>query len=429
MTDALIANTDSIVHQVRTIASAQLGLRLDQVRPESRLIEDLNCDSLDMVEMIMEIEERFGISLPDTSDDPIYKAVFARRPFRMADFGELVVHQLRTRDHAPAIAWLMAQSPVPASCVPFTQYGGPSVPGDDAPLLEPIGCGEGGNPLFRRRTDGMRCVLIPGATCEIGHNAGQRDERPRHSVRISPFIIDCEPVSVLAFGRFLNSIDVGDDHVLREWFITSEDDHRQDHVPVIKIDGRWQPRTPRASVWPMIMVSWYGANAYSRWANRVDWRDYRQVFCYAPGRSTLPSEAQWEYAARGARYQEYPWGDECPTPTLAQFGIHRRQRSYAFDELPLSPVNAALGVSPFGAFHMAGNIWHWCADSYAPDFYGTPEAQSDDPLNHSESGNRSERGGSWIGGGTLLRSSYRRAREPHARGRCLGFRCTSAPPN
>jgi acyl carrier protein len=426
MASVLVTNLDSIVYQVRVIASEQFGLRLDQVRPESRLIEDLNCDSLDMIELIMEIEEQFGISMPDTSEDPIYKAVFTRRPFRIQDFAEIVMHQLQTRRLGQPIEWVFPQSPAPTRCVPFTQCGMLDAPDDDLPLLEPIGCDERGHSMFRRRTDGMRCVMVPEAICEIGHNGAQRDERPQHSACISRFIIDCEPVSVIAFCRFLNSVRVHDDRVLRDWFLTSDDDHRVEHVPVVSVDGAWQPRTARAGEWPMIMVSWHGANAYSRWANRVDWRDYRKRFLFAPGRSTLPSEAQWEYAARGAQYCEYPWGSAEPTTTLAQFGLHRRGHSYAFDDLPIAPVNAALGVSPFGLLHMAGNVWHWCADSYDPDFYTKPEALVRDPLNDAESGNRSERGGSWIGAGVLLRSSYRRGRAPSARGRCLGFRCTSA---
>lgn len=410
------------------IVSDKLALRLDNVRPESRLIEDLNCDSLELVELFMEIEEMFCISLPDSSDDPIYKAVFTRQPFRIADLAELVVHQLRVGTITNPIEWLAAQSPASVRHVPFTQgcvFHEPSV---DVPLFESIGVAENGSAAFRRRTDGMRCVTIPGTRCEIGHNGGLKDEQPSHSVWISSFVIDCEPVSVLAYCRFLNSVGVSDREVLRDWFVTADDDHRRQHVPVVAIDGLWQPRTPEAAAWPMVMVSWFGANAYSRWANRVDWRNYKRVFQFTPGRSTLPSEAQWEYAARGAQYRDYPWGFASPTAALAHFGLHHRHRSYAFEELPLAPVNAALGVSPFGPLHMAGNIWHWCADAYSADFYNDARARADDPLNDSETGSRSERGGSWIGSGALLRSSYRRGREPRARGRCLGFRCTSAVP-
>lgn len=425
MTDPSI---DIVLQRVRLIFSEHLGLPLERVRSESRTLEDLNCDSLDLVEIIMEIEEAFGVSLPVDSDDPIYKAVFARRPFRVATMAELVVHQLRNRPVAKRIEWLSAHAAAAVSCEPFTQGGALYEPSHDAPLYEPVGATEGGYAMLRRRTDGMRCVIIPGAVCQIGQDDAEADERPRHSVRISPFVIDCEPVSVCAYCLFLNNTGVSDVQVLRDLFVTSGNDHRIAHVPVVRADGRWHPRTPGSGTWPMIMVSWFGANAYSRWANRLDWREYKQRFLFAPGRSTLPSEAQWEYASRGPIYREYPWGSECATPALAHYGLHQRHRSYRFDELPIAPVNARLGVSPFGLFHMAGNVWQWCSDAYSPDFYRRQEAMIDDPLNDNETGNRSERGGSWIGSAALLRSSYRRGREPFARGRCLGFRCTGAAP-
>lgn len=408
--------------------------KLQQVLPQTRFLEDLNADSLDLVELFMEVEDEFGIKLPDVPTDPVYKAIFTRRPFRIADFAEIIILQLESGSRSQPIAWLPALAPSSPASVPFLQGAALADFAPGEPLLEPMDS-LGGLEMFRRRTDGMRCVAIPEARCDIGSDSGQTDERPAHTVRLSSFVIDCEPVSVLAYCQFLNRAAVNDPAALRDpavlgdWFVPSQGDRRAEHLPVVHLDGRWQPRTPAAGQWPMIMVSWYGANAYSRWANRLDWRQYKQLHLFAPGRSTLPSEAQWEYAARGARYREFPWGSQPPLPAIAQFGLHRRRRSYAFDEIPLAPVNAALGVSPFGVLHMAGNIWQWCADSYAPDFYTTPQAQTDDPLNTADTGNRSERGGSWIGSAALLRSSYRRARDPHARGRCLGFRCTSALPS
>ena len=165
----------------------------------------------------------------------------------------------------------------------------------------------------------------------------------------------------------------------------------------------------------MILVSWYGSVAYSLWANRREWRGYREG-------GLLPTEAQWEYAARGPASRRFPWGDDPVTPDRALVGLHRARTAYAWI-LPLAEVQARLGVSPFGLHHMAGNVWQWCADWYAADFYSRAEASESNPLNSCPTGIRCERGGSWIGPADLARSSYRRGRPPAARGRCLGFRC------
>ncbi len=135
------------------------------------------------------------------------------------------------------------------------------------------------------------------------------------------------------------------------------------------------------------------------------------------------SEAQWEYAARGAATRKYPWGADEPSSERLQCAKHLARERYCAQTLPIAAVNDVLGMSPFGLHHMAGNVWQWCRDWYAPDFYSTPEARVTNAENRSPTGVRSERGGSWISPAALARSSYRRARPPMARGRCLGFRC------
>jgi formylglycine-generating enzyme required for sulfatase activity len=136
----------------------------------------------------------------------------------------------------------------------------------------------------------------------------------------------------------------------------------------------------------------------------------------------LPSEAQWEYAARGAIGKLFPWGDEPATPERARVALHTARAIYQ-SGLPLAGVTEKLGMSPFGLHHMAGNVWQWCADWYAADFYRQPGSRQRNPQNTTPGFARSERGGSWIGPADLARSSYRRGRPPGARGRCLGFRC------
>jgi formylglycine-generating enzyme required for sulfatase activity len=173
----------------------------------------------------------------------------------------------------------------------------------------------------------------------------------------------------------------------------------------------------------MVLVSWFGANAYSLWANRHEWNGAM----VNEGESFLPTEAQWEYAARGARWQPFPWGAKPCTPDRAVVGLHTARANYP-SLLPLADVSAELGLSPFGLRHMAGNVWNWCRDWYAPDFYASREATARNPQQMMSTGIRSERGGSWIGPGSLAASSYRRGRPPHARGRCLGFRCVGHPP-
>jgi formylglycine-generating enzyme required for sulfatase activity len=193
----------------------------------------------------------------------------------------------------------------------------------------------------------------------------------------------------------------------------------------------------------MILMSWPGANAYALWANRRDWRHYRgdgtmpAELSHRPAPaplgpaswmgSFLPSEAQWEYAARGPEPRRYPWGDEPPRPGQLCVARHRSGATYGAESLPAAEVSARQGMSPFGLHHVAGNVWQWCRDWYAPDFYRTADAVRPDAQNAEPTGVRCERGGSWVGPAELARSAYRRGRPPVARGRCLGFRCAGLP--
>jgi formylglycine-generating enzyme len=108
----------------------------------------------------------------------------------------------------------------------------------------------------------MRCVLVPSASVKIGDDESEAplDERPQHVVKLDAFVIDAESVSATAYCRFLNSIGPGDPEVLEDWFVLDAHDDRNEHMLVARGDTGWQP-IPGTERWPMILVSWFGANA------------------------------------------------------------------------------------------------------------------------------------------------------------------------
>lgn len=417
---------EDIEPRVCDIASRELDIPREKVTPASRLIEDLHCDSIDLIELVKEFEEAFDVTLPEEAPNGVCKSFFARRDVRLSDLAEYIYLQQGTG--RPQRRW-GRQSATPngsGTNVPFTQLGGRwnGKHAPSRPLFEKLFMDDG-TTQFRRQSDGMRCVLIPGGEVEIGSTSPHAlpDEGPVHRVVIDPFLIDAETVSTTAYCRFLNSIGAVDDQLLLEWFILPPDDDRIAHQLIDKNGAVWQPK-PGTERWPMILVSWFGANAYSLWANGRDWRAYdsedvETAECF------LPTEAQWEYAARGPTTVEYPWGNRPPTQDDMRFGLFDPSFPYMVEDLPFADVHEPLAQSPLGPVQMAGNVWQWCRDWYMDDFYRTSESRTRNPLQSRVTGVRSERGGSWVGPAFLCRSSYRRGRNPAARGRCLGFRCIS----
>ena len=417
-----------VERRVCNVTSEQLGIPRSKISPNSRLIEDLQCDSLDAIELLMELEDEFGVTLSDDAPNMVYKAVFTRQSFRISDLAELVYLQ-QGSGAPPRKRWRQPASKPPIKiAVPFSQLDGQwdSTAAKGHGLFEPLG-DDGEFRHYRRRSDGMRSVVIPSASVEIGSDSPDAlpDEQPQHVVHLDSFVIDAEPVSTTAYCRFLNSIGTVAPEGLADWFVLDPDDDRQKHLLIHQVDGEWRPLATTER-WPMMLVSWFGANAYALWANGRDWQNYQGKESDGSDCCFLPSEAQWEYAARGARYQPFPWGDAPPSQDRMVYGLHRRSITYEAQTLPLVGVNENFGLSPFGLHHMAGNVWQWCRDWYDESFYSKPEASEPNPVNRTPGKVRSERGGSWIGPHELCRSSYRRGRPPTARGRCLGFRCVSS---
>lgn len=400
------------------ITARMAGIPSSELTLKTRPVIDLGIDSLDIIEYLSEIENTFDVTLPDAEQAPeqIYKQAFTRAR-SIEDLAELV--QLRFGSGRPQrTGWFQRTPPVAPCAEPFTQSRGSSIaePG----VYERLGQHASGHRLLRRSRDGMLCLLIPGGSAQIGGNGDHvgEDEKPLHSVQLSPYLFDLELVSVAAYCRFLNAIGPLPEATLEHWFELAPGDRRRPHRTIQRERGRFVPR-PDTDTWPVILVSWYGARAYAAWAHGADPLD-EQGPCF------LPSEAQWEATTRGFG-QEFTDSDfDKLAPRL---GAGQAAQALETGELPLRGVHQGEPQGPNGLRGALGEVWQWCADEYAPDAYAKHDATAVDPIELGGGGIRSERGGSWVGSAALCRPGYRRGRAAQTRGRCLGFRCAASQPN
>ncbi|MHC4600738.1 MAG: SUMF1/EgtB/PvdO family nonheme iron enzyme, partial [Planctomycetota bacterium] len=245
--------------------------------------------------------------------------------------------------------------------------------------------------------DGARMLLVPGGEFGRGTNNGEKDEQPPSAVLVSPFLIDILPVTNKRYARFL------------AWLSKSPHPHRychpaeppgKNHTPAHWEEERWN--TPEL---PVVGVDWFDAFAYARWAGKQ-----------------LPTEAQWEKAARGPSPRTYPWGETAPTATRCSFfdvGLGGTS----------PPTDRPSGASIYGVLDMAGNVLEWCLDYYDPKFYTLPGSRDGDPVSLEETPKRSLRGGSWISVAKCCRTTHRDADHPSRRNNYIGFRTVAAAPH
>jgi formylglycine-generating enzyme required for sulfatase activity len=167
---------------------------------------------------------------------------------------------------------------------------------------------------------------------------------------------------------------------------------------------------------PVVGVNWFEAEAYCNWLN-CRMREWPPDWWESGMQVRLPSEAQWEYGARGPGARTYPWGNQKPTARRANYGEAKLNVT--------SPVGAfPAGSTPDGLEDMAGNVWEWCRDVWDPDAYAQREAGLEDPLlDAGDSARRVVRGGSWINQALNLAGAFRSGSWSGVRLQNGGFRC------
>ncbi|MBI4559441.1 MAG: SUMF1/EgtB/PvdO family nonheme iron enzyme [Candidatus Hydrogenedentes bacterium] len=222
-------------------------------------------------------------------------------------------------------------------------------------------------------TEGM--VYLEGGSFLIGSNESP-EEAPEFEAQVEPFYMDVSPVTTEQYAVFLEATDHPEPKFWR---------HAQ-------FNGPHQP---------VVGVTWADANAYAQWAGK-----------------RLPSEIEWEYAARGKANRKYPWGNQEPDSTRSNFGD--------FLNMPSIVTMHEDGATPEGLFDLAGNVYEWTLDYFLPyDLVrqGNPGATT--------SPRRVVRGGSWHSTKDELRCTHRKGLFPEAQLTTVGFRCVLAvqPPS
>jgi formylglycine-generating enzyme required for sulfatase activity len=227
-------------------------------------------------------------------------------------------------------------------------------------------------------------VAIPAGPFTRGTIAGGFDEQPVKQIHLDAFAIDKYEVTNHQHAAFVAATN-----------------HRKAGPP-----SRYAKNMERmrGTNQPVVYVSWDDANAYCRWKGK-----------------RLPTEAEWEKAARGTDERIYPWGNDPPTAALAVFGLKEGVDT-------ISPVgNRDKGKSPYGVHDMAGNLYEWTMDWYDDQFYSKIPAIN--PRGPAEGSTKAQRGGSYTNTPYRLRSTFRTKGDPTEHEFNVGFRCAQDLPN
>ena len=197
-------------------------------------------------------------------------------------------------------------------------------------------------------------LVVDGGRFTMGRDEGDINERPSHKVKLDTFAMDRTEVSASDFAEFLNAVGNAGN-------VSFTPDEYATVIVVPSDDGKKETRfsaRPGYERYPANNVSWKGADAYCRWRGK-----------------RLPSEAEWEKAARGTDQRLFPWGKSNPLEGFAQFDQIWQEKQFNV----LVPVDALpAGASPYGMLNMAGNVLEWVNDWYRQNLcdFCNPEGEA-----------------------------------------------------
>ena len=293
------------------------------------------------------------------------------------------------------------------------------------PASDPPGTSAPGRAL-RDCDDCPEMVVVPAGTFRMGCPPGRDDcqdaARPVHDVEVASFALAQYEVTRSEFAAFVSATG----HVAQgcRVYAWQQRSFARD---------RWEWETRDGASWrapalrmpdnaPVVCVNWEDAFAYVRWLSEETGEEYR-----------LPSEAEWEYAARAGTTSRYYWGDEggehCAYANGADRTAERRFERQEFrwsfsgctDRMPFMALVASFAPNAFGLYDMAGNVWEWVADCWHDNYAGAPRDGSA-WTSDGDCGRRVLRGGSWATGVAYLRSERRARVDAGSRNVHYGFR-------
>lgn len=236
-------------------------------------------------------------------------------------------------------------------------------------------------------------VLVPQGTFIMGSDHHGDDEAPEHEVFLDAYYIDLHEVNASEFAEFLNEVNNVEGYYLDNKYGT------------LFFDGRFHARDG-LEFYPINSVKWSGAKAYCKWKGK-----------------RLPTEAEWEKAARGTDGRVFPWGNDAPTPEISRYFQKWTQETRHQVMVPVDSMPA--GKSPYGLYHMAGNVKEWVDDWFDREYYRNKSSTTNPP---GQIGGEFKvlKGGSWRDLRGLIYSSFRNNGYPDTRLDDYGFRCAQS---